>query len=819
MEITNHTILHGGSCMKQSILCFFLAVLLLLCTACQTDAVPDSSTPTSETAAAVMDTDIPTSETTADSSELTAVRYTLDYEITDIFAEHPEYKIKSPTFYTKNGQLYISGRTYQDGDSRYRLIVLDEYGNPSEYEFPPFEEMGILLRYVYPLENGKYVLVYSPDREDKNQERYLTIANADGTFDKSVYLCSFDSINSVSVYEEPTVYGGTVVYIIADKADANKYYYDIYLEETVVDSFIYSLKKYIGNDSFSYGSFPSNFFRINLKTLETKQYALHLPSDWDMTNIYIGADNQYYLHNDNGIYLYRDDNQPLKILDSQDSGLLPRNIGNRFFIIINSQAVYEYNFETGHLLLYRMERVIDTDTRQNIRIDVLGVISSGLQWLSEGITRFNNQNDTYKISLNVIGDKGGVILQDYWRETLEDMLLFGSHPDMLIIGDPHILESYYDKNIFLDLTDRINTRLLGCVRSVSGIGDSIYQIPLNMRLTTLAAPADSMPQTLTYETFQSMMDRLQEGQYLSAGFNNTFFDFYAEFIDYDTKTAHFNSEEFRTAVLSLYELQNNKDQYTNLHAGALYRNEHWISTGVSDDLADYERYGSDNNYWTINGTVGTALENGDLKFLSVDFWDIRAFPSLKMLFGDTDFTLCGYPSLSGGSAYIGSSVSAAIMWDTEYADVCTEFLNFLLSDSMQTKLAAASYTLPVTYSAMSAEIDRHRYSRYDKDTADIIRQRKTPGYISLMPEEYSDVWLTNFDNLTEEEQKYRIIEITDEDKQMLLDFFENLRPRKQTVSIVKSIIDEEISYWVNNARTLEETTKIIDSRVWIYLNE
>ena len=30
---------------------------------------------------------------------------------------------------------------------------------------------------------------------------------------------------------------------------------------------------------------------------------------------------------------------------------------------------------------------------------------------------------------------------------------------------------------------------------------------------------------------------------------------------------------------------------------------------------------------------------------------------------------------------------------------------------------------------------------------------------------------------------------------------------------------EELSYWQNNARTLEETTKIIDSRVWIYLNE
>ena len=36
---------------------------------------------------------------------------------------------------------------------------------------------------------------------------------------------------------------------------------------------------------------------------------------------------------------------------------------------------------------------------------------------------------------------------------------------------------------------------------------------------------------------------------------------------------------------------------------------------------------------------------------------------------------------------------------------------------------------------------------------------------------------------------------------------------------LKSIITEEISFWEGNARSLEETTKIIDSRVWIYLNE
>ena len=36
---------------------------------------------------------------------------------------------------------------------------------------------------------------------------------------------------------------------------------------------------------------------------------------------------------------------------------------------------------------------------------------------------------------------------------------------------------------------------------------------------------------------------------------------------------------------------------------------------------------------------------------------------------------------------------------------------------------------------------------------------------------------------------------------------------------VMSIINEELSYWQSGVKTPEEIAKIIQSRVWIYLNE
>ena len=803
-------------------------LLVLLClfplTSCRAEISDHDHTVTQNT---VMETttefsaltDIESSSDTAgDSTILSPVRYTIDYEITDIFEKYPEIKTATPIIYHKNGQLYINALMYRNQTFQYKLSVLDDNGNLIAYDLPPFEENNIIPRFVYPLENGKYVLLYSPSREDKRNERHLTITDADGKFEKSVYISNYTVEKTIQVFEEQTNFGITERFIFIDKYDGYEYCYDMHLTETLLGH-VYQIKKYLGDKRFSYGTSISNFFTVDLKTKETKEYALYLPTNLEMARIYCGSDKNYYYEDSNGIYQYQGNDQPIKILDRYDSGLRSDKEGVISIYILNSQAVFEYNAGTGRLLLYRMSHIPDTDTRNVIQIDVMGLTTEAQAWLADCVTQFNNQNDAYKIRLNMIGDIGGVILQDYYKETIEEMLLYGSHPDMLVVGDIGVLESYYEKNVFLDLNERISARLLGCVRSIGGDGTGQYQIPLNMHLVTLAATASTVPGQLTYDTFISIAEQLQDGQFLSAAFNITFFDIYSEFIDHDAKTSYFDSEEFRSAFRGLYEIQNDRTRYTDVYAGALSHGEQLYNSGMGNDLASYTRYGSENQYWTVNGTVGTALENGDLKFLSVEFNNIRAFPALKMLFGDTEFTLCGYPSRSGSSAYISSDLSAAVLWDTEYADGCAEFLNYLLSDSMQDALVSKDAGIPVTYSALSAAIDKYRYSFYDKNTADAVYNRNTPGFISLQPMEYSAEWLPAFDQLTADEQKRRICEITEDDKQILLRFFEDLRPRRKTVSMVQSIINEEISYWENNARSLEETTKIIDSRLWIYLNE
>jgi hypothetical protein len=66
---------------------------------------------------------------------------------------------------------------------------------------------------------------------------------------------------------------------------------------------------------------------------------------------------------------------------------------------------------------------------------------------------------------------------------------------------------------------------------------------------------------------------------------------------------------------------------------------------------------------------------------------------------------------------------------------------------------------------------------------------------------------------------YTITRFTEEDDRRIIDLFDNCTSYRTDDETVMKIVNEELSYWKNDARSLEDTGNIINSRVWIYLNE
>ena len=74
-------------------------------------------------------------------------------------------------------------------------------------------------------------------------------------------------------------------------------------------------------------------------------------------------------------------------------------------------------------------------------------------------------------------------------------------------------------------------------------------------------------------------------------------------------------------------------------------------------------------------------------------------------------------------------------------------------------------------------------------------------------------------NAEKADEIYYISSFTEEDDRRIIDFFDHCISYRTDDETILKIVNEELSYWKNDARSLEDTGHIINSRVWIYLNE
>ena len=64
-----------------------------------------------------------------------------------------------------------------------------------------------------------------------------------------------------------------------------------------------------------------------------------------------------------------------------------------------------------------------------------------------------------------------------------------------------------------------------------------------------------------------------------------------------------------------------------------------------------------------------------------------------------------------------------------------------------------------------------------------------------------------------------IVKLEDADINAFMHFLDNCHMSAGSDETVEAIVTEELSYWENGVKPLEEVTKIIQSRVGIYLAE
>ena len=435
----------------------------------------------------------------------------------------------------------------------------------------------------------------------------------------------------------------------------------------------------------------------------------------------------------------------------------------------------------------------DTQGRQILKLADLS--GSNPEWILELVDAFNRENEgSYVQLISLSAYRDGMLP----GEQLKKYLMENGVPDMVIFHHKFAPEPYIEKGMLLDLRTSFGDRLLGCAAdAVQSPDGGMYLLPMAMQLDLYASAQETQSVPLTWDPLYSYEEEIVLGESDAASAIFTYnapdylyYNIMGDFIDFGTKTVSFDSEEFirRIEFLDRVETTATKPEYGTFMKSDIYTN------------GKYAIYG---------GTgILSAIRTGEVKLLNVLLNNINAYASLKFIFGDTPFTLCGYPTESGNAAGadVDSPLLLSVFDDAPNTDCCMEFLEFVMQDEVQTSDYLVQRYLPVTRSAMETAIDRNRYFA--------IRPMANNAYLEIDPGHGSAEPLS-----AGNDSRRTIIEITDADKQQLMHFFDTCETTPTVGSEIMNIINEELAAWKGGVRSLSEAAKLIQSRVWIYVNE
>ncbi len=528
---------------------------------------------------------------------------------------------------------------------------------------------------------------------------------------------------------------------------------------------------------------------------------LPIPNDikYSCRKVQYGADGKLYCEYQGVIYCCQEDGTLRKVLCWEHG----TENGWGTYLILNEDSfcyISSSNERTNQVVMLKVMDESAFVNRQILSCVMLAEHNS--KWLQDVITRFNMMNDVYYIDVKSYKEDSGHIDTDQFDKAL----LIGDIPDLVVFDSTHTSKKYYDKNLLVDFTSTHGDRILGSAKRAYSYKNHLYVLPLSMQIEFYVSADAVMKEPLTWEKLYQM-----EGEFLSGkceglfSYGNSYQleqSVLCDFYDYKTKTANFDSEEFRRRIRFLDAMDTS---YINTDYGFLQCNDFYTQ----------------NTYRLTASSIKDALVDGTIKLLDVPFKRIEAYGALKKVFEGNDFTLCGNPSTMGMGANINSFNLLGVFVDTDKQSGCDAFIEYMLSDAVQTSEYLSEDALPVTRSSMEQVIDNYRYLYYDKDPFSKDHGIASIGGItvdngvglSVQSEAHAAVYDREL------AEQYDVIEITDEDKAAMLYFFENCDGCAGANTVIYDIYKEEISAYYAGAKTLEAVTKNMQSRISLYLNE
>ena len=522
---------------------------------------------------------------------------------------------------------------------------------------------------------------------------------------------------------------------------------------------------------------------LDLQTLTTGEAVKLNTNAYD---IYPGINGYDYLYQSNGtIYGCKGTDEPAKLFSWLDCDVDSGNL-NGYQIqadgtVYALEGIYDGDSDKAAYSLIVLKQV-DASTlpqRQELTLACLY-----LDWdLRTEIINFNKSQDQVRI---VVKDYSQYATEEDYNAGLQKLnteILSGMVPDLFAVDSNLPLASYGSKGILTDLWTLIDADpelsrddLMTHLFDVMSLDGKLYQIVDTFSINTVVGRTDRIgtADSWTVAELMDVWDSLPEDAMVCGGMDTKNDMMYTcvyrnigSFVDWANLQCRFDSQEF----IDLLTFVNSFPQEFD------YENFDWDAYG-----SDYDRLASGKQM-----LLYTYLSS---------FNDVQRMDAIT----DGKPNYIGYPTTEGSGSSFQVYSGLAISASCKNMDAAWSFVRRFLTEDYQTK--EYMWEFPT---------NRHAFENYAK-------QRMTPQYTED-PETGEQVKQPQDWYWVNDDQTIEIYEMTQEEYDRFLAVYEKTDRMNSYNQAISDIIGQECEAFFAGQKTAEETAKLIQNRVNLYIYE
>ncbi len=682
------------------------------------------------------------------------------------------------------GKVYISGYRYDAFEDEMQAIVLDFLPGDTGWHARHVEYYGdnlVVLDSVFALTCTKY-----DDATQLQTEYLILISRENGSTLQKIPLDDLLGEPDDAIWSTFHMDGVGSRLVLA--RDSSVVSVDVTAEDLVMSKASSTVKGSVDSLGLSGGrmiavvennSRKPTTVEVDLESAKTSDAPEILGDNGLNPNnrFYFGSGHELLYGDENGLVAL-DGGNAVELMNWVNSGV--SFAGIQGFLPIDDDEFMSYIFSTatGHAGLYHLTLGDASEVSEKIVINVT-YLEDGRNTIPNAALLFNESQSKYHIQCNSYETSDGEIFDGFDRA-----ILSGEIGDMVVLrSDGEDWRKYADAGLFVDLYTLMDGDatfdvgdMFGCVKEPFEIDGKLHTIVPKFTIRTLTGKAENLPEVWDTAAAVELAKSLPDTSSLLRGMtqytateNLLMLGGASEFIDNESATCSFDSDEFVALLEYIASLPTEVDGEIDYASNAEYVDDEWI-------LCD-ERIGCFAEY-------------------------MRAVTR----FGEDETRFVGYPSgVDGeiGAAVIIPSELLAISATSEHRDGAWEFAKFLMSPTCVVDEMRGMRYIPGLRSSLDAWYESEKLYQY---------------YFPYGSNNYDMEWSAPVPENRREGDGVAM-ELTDEVIAGFVELVDGIKVSAALPTKVEEIIREEVEVFLASAKSAEDTAKLIQSRVGIYLSE